>query len=244
MQRVVDTPNAAFLITRPAETVQRLLTLIEEAKKTLFLVSPYFSMEKQRNVLRSIEAALRRGVTVTLVMRKPDKATSASTMAVETLESLVKAGLRLYCVPDLHAKFYVSDNQALVTSLNLRDSSLANSIEIGVWMPAGSPGLAQVREIYKQDIEPHSTPTKPEGLRRTASARIKRPIQAEEPGHCIRCGDSIPFNPERPYCQHDYEEWSEYANPDYRDKVCHGCGDVWAATMNKPLCVECFGLVE
>src|SRR5258706_8822246 len=114
------------------ETQRRLSRLIEEAAKAVFLVSPYVSLDKLRTLTRSIQVATKRGVPVTLVVRAPDKATRHSATCVATLSELVASGLKLYALQDLHAKIYASERHALVSSLNLLESSFNNSIEIGI----------------------------------------------------------------------------------------------------------------
>jgi hypothetical protein len=59
-------------------------------------------------------------------------------------------------------------------------------------------------------------------------------------GHCIRCGEELELNPSRPYCAEHYVVWARYSNPDYKDSFCHGCGDEYPATKNKPFCRDCF----
>jgi hypothetical protein len=64
--------------------------------------------------------------------------------------------------------------------------------------------------------------------------------QEKNTGFCIRCAASIPLNREKPYCADHYREWSKWKNPDYGDKFCHACGEERGATMNKPLCRDCY----
>ncbi len=100
------------------------------------------------------------------------------------LYGLTAPGLKLYVLRDLHAKVYISEKHALVTALNLLESSFNNS--------------------------------------------------------CIRCGDELELDPDKPYCSEHYAVWARYSNPDYKDNFCHGCGDDYSATKNKPFCRDCF----
>jgi len=43
-------------------------------------------------------------------------------------------------------------------------------------------------------------------------------------GYCIRSGEKIPFNPERPYSDKAYKSWVQYSNMDYSEKFCHKTG--------------------
>lgn len=43
-------------------------------------------------------------------------------------------------------------------------------------------------------------------------------------GYCIRTGERIPFNPEKPYSDKAYKSWAQYKNPNYKEKYCHKTG--------------------
>lgn len=44
-------------------------------------------------------------------------------------------------------------------------------------------------------------------------------------GYCIRTGEKIPFNPDRPLCDAAYKSWSKYKDKDYKEKYCHYSGE-------------------
>ncbi len=228
-----------------SDTVRRLQGLIDEAKEQVTLISPYVSIEKLRDLERKIRNALDRKVEVTLVMRAEDAHTRApSGQGLEILASLVNAGMRLFQVRDLHAKVYFSERNALITSLNLIESSFNNSIEIGVWVPANRPEYEQIIKFIRDEIQPHGEKLGPnrdaEPRRKSSSSTPRLPSD----GYCIRCSDEIAFNPARPYCNKDFAIWSRYGDPNYQDEHCHHCGDDFDATMNKPLCRKCYGALR
>jgi hypothetical protein len=43
-------------------------------------------------------------------------------------------------------------------------------------------------------------------------------------GYCIRTGEEIPFNPERPMSYNAYRTWALFENPDYPESYCHKTG--------------------
>lgn len=45
-----------------------------------------------------------------------------------------------------------------------------------------------------------------------------------ETGYCIRTGEEITFNPERPFCYKAYKSWSKFENYDFSEKYCHKTG--------------------
>lgn len=50
--------------------------------------------------------------------------------------------------------------------------------------------------------------------------------EVEQPpmGFCIRTGEKIPFNLEKPYSEVAYRSWVQYKNKDYPEKYCHKTG--------------------
>lgn len=54
--------------------------------------------------------------------------------------------------------------------------------------------------------------------------RFDAPISKQQEGYCIRYGDKIPFNPQRPYSEKAYKSWAIYKNPNYKEKFCHRTG--------------------
>jgi ribosomal protein S14 len=73
------------------------------------------------------------------------------------------------------------------------------------------------------------------GFGRTASVGM-----VSEPGRCIRCAASVPFNPDRPLCRECFRVWVAWENPDYQENCCHECGAEAPTSMRKPLCKSCF----
>lgn len=44
-------------------------------------------------------------------------------------------------------------------------------------------------------------------------------------GYCIRTGERIPFNPNKPMSDKAYESWSKFKNENYPEKYCHFSGE-------------------
>ena len=59
-------------------------------------------------------------------------------------------------------------------------------------------------------------------------------------GFCLRCKDSIPADPTKPYCNRCYNSWRRYKNPEHGEKHCHTCGTEVSSTLLKPLCITCY----
>ncbi|OJT26922.1 hypothetical protein BO221_02615 [Archangium sp. Cb G35] len=236
-------PSEGVEVVGKTHTILRLHDLLDEAQKWVTLVSPYLAIEKLRDVERKIRNALSRKVTVTLVIRARDahQNSGPSTKGLDMIRRLVEQGLKVYEVPDLHAKVYVSERHALVTSLNLLESSFNNSIEIGIWVPAGRTEYGKILEFVRKEVAPHGRPlSMPAPEEEDDDNPFFEDEELGETGHCIRCGETLELNPSKPYCAEHYAVWARYSNPDYRDSFCHGCGDEYPATKNKPFCRDCF----
>lgn len=56
-------------------------------------------------------------------------------------------------------------------------------------------------------------------------------------GYCIRTGEKIPLNPQKPYSDKAYKSWSQYKNPNYKEKYCHltGIQSEGRTSMAKPI---------
>jgi len=228
-----------FKILNTEDTIGRLIDLIRDSKQRVTLVSPYMTLGAEDRVGRVVREALARKVRVALVIRK-DEQTPLKDGLVETMRPLVEMGLKLFGVPGLHAKIYRSESTVLVTSLNLLSSSFLNTIEIGLWSQAPQ-ALQAIDAFFKREIAALAKAVEVHDAEPAQKARAGRERKArKEQGYCIRCGDEIAFNPTRPYCRTDYEEWAEWENEDYEDEYCHRCGDPFPATMAKPLCGTCY----
>ena len=104
-----------------------VLNLIDNSKEHLLLISPYF--RPWGRLEQSIHNAVTvRGVNTTLLLRggrdreKQEKAA----------KPFKKAGANIGFLKRLHAKVYLSETEAIVTSMNLLESSALDSWEIAM----------------------------------------------------------------------------------------------------------------
>ncbi|MBU8896957.1 hypothetical protein KRR26_15160 [Corallococcus sp. M34] len=227
-----------FRLINTEDTISRLLSLIRDARDRVVLVSPYTTLAAEDRVGRALSEALARKVKVMLFVREDDQ-TQPRKDWLEALQPLLKAGLKLYGVPGLHAKLYLSESTALVTSLNLLASSFLNTIEVGLCSDE-KEAVKQAEAFIQREILPHA---------RQSSERAKKPPRSSPPatawrtrttGHCIRCAEEIALKADKPYCRDCYDEWADWGNPDYLDAFCHSCGVDHPSSMNKPLCRDCY----
>tara|TARA_R110000744_G_scaffold290016_1_gene400811 strand:- start:2708 stop:3619 length:912 start_codon:yes stop_codon:yes gene_type:complete len=54
----------------------------------------------------------------------------------------------------------------------------------------------------------------------------KKKVESRDPdtGYCIRTGEEISFNPQRPFCYKAYKSWAKFENYDFPEKYCHKTG--------------------
>lgn len=59
-------------------------------------------------------------------------------------------------------------------------------------------------------------------------------------GAYIQRGTEIEYDIDRPLCEKCFESWRRYAKPEYKELLCHDCGNERATSYAKPLCRTCF----
>jgi len=88
---------------------------------------------------------------------------------------------------------------------------------------SGMLGLTKKYKGYKNEIDKIS-----EHFSKTSSSKTYTPktVTSNEiiDGYCIRTGDKIPFNIQKPYSDKAYKSWAQYKNPNYKEKYCHKTG--------------------
>lgn len=211
-----------------------VISIIKRARQRLILISPYWDL--WRGIIAEIERAATRGVKITVIARGGEDQTKQA-RALKCISSCLDyEGF----IDRLHAKIYLNESEALVTSMNLVESSALNSVEVSIHIEQeyASKEFSQVKRICDE-------------LRRTAEADRKRsaddddvPVRTtrsrrNKTGHCIRCVEEIPYDIETPLCEDCYKSWAKYKNPDYTEKYCHECAEKTKTSKNDPLCEDC-----
>ena len=235
-----------FLTTR--EISARIERIIRDAKEHLVLISPY--IKAHRTIKERLEQKIGNGFDIHLVCREKNLRTEER----EWLQSMpfMKVSYR----ESLHAKCYVNEHEALVTSMNLYDYSELHNDEMGLLVSAG-PDAGLYNEVVtevlnlievSEEASTEEPQTKPKG--RTTSAWTRGKTQARNrprvttsiptDGFCIRCKADIPANPSQPYCRLCYTSWKRFGNKSYEEKYCHIGGCEFASTLLKPLCRDCY----
>ena len=174
---------------------------------------------------------------------------------------------QIYKCDDLHAKCYLNEQFGIITSMNIYEHSQSNNWEMGVrFSREADPGLYtqtvdEVDRILQASSPENSDRTatttrnqrtfEPRKPYTTISPKLKAPPKKGilekaldsvlgEAAYCIRCGETIDYNPEKPYCPKCFASWARFNNPDYKEKVCHMCGTKHTTTKTRPICNDCY----
>ena len=242
---------AKFLDT--AGIGNHLSEIIKNGEGRLLLISPYLKFSRLIREQLEYQNIFKRDIRV--VYGKND-------LRPEESKWLATTNIRTSFREHLHAKCYMNEHHALITSMNLYEFSQQNNDEMGILVSAKEdPELyREIKEdaerILQLSKEVTISVTEVEGgnsdiarSRKDAPVRSKpqresaskgRQTALPEIGFCLRCGTQIPCDPERPYCDSDYRSWARFKNEDYEEKHCHICGTDHSSSMAKPLCLSCF----
>ncbi len=126
-----------------------IISLVEGAKTALYLISPYFDPWDRLGV--EIGRAAKRCQRVVLVVRGGEDRAKQEAKA----QPFVAQGVEVLYLHRLHAKIYLTESQAIVTSMNLLRSSALDSFEIALRlrMPQDSEAILKVAQEVKQLVE-------------------------------------------------------------------------------------------
>lgn len=189
-------------------------------------------------------------IVIKVVCRK-DKISADDLTFLQTLKSA-----NISALENLHAKCYMNEETAIITSMNLYQYSQENNWEMGIKIDKKeNPELFEAIVLYVQEIikaseviskiEMKKTDTHPE--ERPVSAlkpeipRTTKPVsQQENVGYCIRCHTKMDLNPDKPLCSKCYPIWAKYSDTTYPEKYCHVCGKESKQSVEKPVCYNCY----
>lgn len=221
MAKFLDTTGVSY----------HLQQLINQAQETLILISPFLKVAER--LRQSLEDKDRLKIDIRFVYGK-------SELQLDEIRWLkdLKSVRTAFC-HNLHAKCYLNEKEAIITSMNLYEFSQVNNQEMGVLVAKEDDAAlyANIREeanrLFRMGEEVRLS-----AERVTPPSEKTAPAQAS--GSCIRCKASIPLSPDHPYCTDCYKVWKRYENPTYAEKHCHACGGENASTFAKPICYACF----
>ena len=218
---------AEFLRTNEIST--KIEDLIENSQDKLVLMSPYLQINKK--IKNRLKVKDNRKQPARIVYRK-NKLELEENNWLKNLNEIRTS----YC-EDLHAKCYLNEKEAIITSMNLYQHSQENNYEMGIYVKKDEdPNL--YKDIKKQvDFIVETSQNVEISVEKVPEDEEE---DKEETGHCIRCKEDIELDPTRPYCSDCFSTWNKYKNGDYEESHCHICGKEMEATRNKPVCYDCY----
>lgn len=208
--------------------------IIKNAKEKLVIISPYLQISDRFKEM--LEDRNKMSIYIDLIYRKSELQPQESNW----LKNLTSVRTRI--CKNLHAKCYLNENKALITSMNFYEFSQINNEEMGIVVSKDEdPQLyedinQEVQRLKRNNDEIKVTVEKV--IPRKRNAEIEKTMPKK--GHCIRCGIDIKLNPQIPLCKKCYKSWNQHSDPTYEEKFCHICGEKFKSSMEKPVCYNCY----
>lgn len=227
-----------------------VMNLIDGTQRRLVLVSPFIDLWP--GLVTALKRAQTRGVDITLIARGGDNK-EKNQRALRQIQSVCGY---VGFVERLHAKVYLNETKAILTSMNLVQSSALNSIEISAFVEsqwaakeyaqlkricdaltdtARQNELRSEREGQQDDDNGSNYGEDPDVIAKPRGPRGRPPKW----GHCIRCEERIEFDMIHPLCDGCFTSWNRYKNKDYEERYCHKCGEECSTTFREPICEDC-----
>lgn len=219
MAEFLDTQGVSYYLKK----------LINNATDKLYLVSPYLQLNNQLKL--SLEDRHKFQIDIVVIY---GKVSDINPDVSSWLQSM--PGIKLLFHNDLHAKCYMNEKEAIITSMNLYMFSQQNNVEMGVYVSKEEDekmyiDIATEVDRIKRGSEHRTISVKK--VDEGGSTKIDPSVEARKPqknkkkstGFCIRTGVEIPFNIERPLCYEAFKTWNVYGDPDYPEKFCHFSGE-------------------
>ena len=222
--------------------------LVKNAHTQLFLISPYLQISKN---LRSLikEADRQPLIDIKVVCRKDSNWPPDDINFLQNLENA-----KIKSIEGLHAKIYLNESTAIITSMNLYLHSQQNNKEVGLIFDAIEDNVIydqifnEVKRLiedadkiqYKVTIEKEQ-PISPEPEEIKSKQPAKTPPKTGKNNcYCIRCHATMDLNPDKPLCSKCYPIWAKYSDKAYPEKYCHICGKESKQSVEKPVCYNCY----
>ena len=200
--------------------------LIKSTKDRLILISPYLQFnDRIKEHLSNLNIQKK---DIRIIYRENKLAPDENNWLGNQI------GVRTSICKNLHAKCYLNEKEAIITSMNLYEFSQQNNNEMGIYITKENDSdlfeaafnEAQRLLTISEEIRVTVQKVKPEIGDQKKSSEPKNKGSKKFMGYCIRTGVEIPFNVERPMSGKAYESWSKYADGDYEEKYCHFSGEL------------------
>lgn len=237
---------AEFLDTEGISS--ELSKMIMSSKEKLYLVSPYIQIaDKLQTMIQQAEKrSPKLEIKVVYRFSKDGKLDDKNMNFFSQLNNT-----SIYALENLHAKCYLNESIAIIASMNLYHFSQVNNWEMGIKIDkSAEPDIYEkINEnvSYMIDISTKcdkgliNSNDPPTQAKYTGSeSNQDNKVEVVFTGYCIRCGNSIVFNMDKPLCPSCFRSWSRYMDDSYQENYCHACGKEIETSVSKPLCNYCY----
>ena len=128
MAEFLDTQGVSYYLKK----------LINNANDKLYLISPYLQLNNQLKL--SLEDRHKFSIDIIIIYGKVSDINPEDSNWLQSMP-----GIKLLFHKDLHAKCYLNENEAIITSMNLYMFSQQNNVEMGIYI-----SKEKDEELYKQ----------------------------------------------------------------------------------------------
>jgi len=236
-----------FLNTEKAYS--KIVEIVSKANNRLVLISPYIRISKP--LTERLKYMDGKGVKTVVVCREKD-------LNAEVRGELKQLkNLELRFDEDLHAKCFYNEESMVITSLNLYEHSQQNNREMGVLLSLEddsnvfNEALNEAEFIVNRAKKDSTIKSLFNRIVKEAKSAIdlpeedsprgtKTPSRTKQKGYCIRCGKSISYNENRPYCLNCYKTSFISSSKYAKEFHCHACEKKITTSQGKPLCTACY----
>ena len=134
-------------ILRVHQISPAIVELIEHSKKYCFLVSPYY--KPWPHLTRAIEKAAHQSLRMVFLFR----ADGQNPSNLRLMEDLNKTfHFDVFFIRNLHSKLYLNENEVVLSSMNLLDSSQENNYEIGYHFKSSATAKRFFDQVLVADL--------------------------------------------------------------------------------------------
>ncbi len=207
-----------------------LAQIIKGAKEKLIIISPYLQISDRFKEM--LEDQDRMKLDIRIIYGKSELQPQENNW-LKSLKSV-----RTSICKNLHAKCYLNEKEALLSSMNFYEFSQMNNNEMGIVV-----NKAEDVQLYNDINEEARRLIR---ISEEVKVTVEKVVPKEEikngKGHCIRCEAEIKLDPTHPYCADCYKKWKEFEDETYVEKkgYCHICGESNESSMEKPACAKCY----
>ncbi|MEZ5671695.1 MAG: phospholipase D family protein [Thiotrichaceae bacterium] len=227
MAKFLDTTGVSYYLQQ----------LINGAQERLVLISPYLKINER--IKQSLEDKHRLKIDIRIIYGKNELQPEENNW----LKSL--SSVRTSFCKNLHAKCYLNEHAALITSMNLYEFSEVNNNEMGIYVVKQEDGqlyhdiYVEVQRLLRISDELQISVEKVTSKTEVEEA-VPHAATVVETAYCISCKAEIKRNLRAPYCIKCYKEWTKIQNAAQTEKYCHACGREHGTSLAKPVCYTCF----